>query len=68
MREKRVLQARPSSKPRSCLSLCRTPPQDCIISNCGLKIIPTVHKHLLFDEMFRLLGSGGRLAVSDILT
>jgi arsenite methyltransferase len=41
---------------------------DCIISNCVVNLVPEQEKQLVFNEMFRLLRSGGRVAMSDILT
>jgi arsenite methyltransferase len=39
----------------------------CIISNCVINLVPQSRKHLVFKDMFRLLKTGGRIAVSDLL-
>ena len=40
---------------------------DVILSNCVLNLVRPQDKRQLFDEMYRVLGDGGRVAIADIV-
>jgi SAM-dependent methyltransferase len=41
---------------------------DVVVSNCVLNLVANEKKELLFTEIFRVLGKGGRAVISDIVS
>jgi SAM-dependent methyltransferase len=41
---------------------------DVVVSNCVLNLVDNTHKRELFEEIYRVLGRGGRAVISDIVS